>query len=57
MVGVTSYGAYVPRWRLSRGAIAEGARGEKSICNFDEDSVTKEKPPHIKQSNKRKKIA
>jgi len=40
MVGVTSYGAYVPRWRLSRGAIAEGARGEKSICNFDEDSVT-----------------
>jgi len=40
MVGVTSYGAYVPRWRLSRQAVAQGARGEKSIGNFDEDSVT-----------------
>ncbi|MFC1870156.1 hydroxymethylglutaryl-CoA synthase family protein [Chloroflexota bacterium] len=40
MVGITSYGAYVPLWRLNRGAIAKGARGEKPICNFDEDSVT-----------------
>ena len=40
MVGITSYGAYIPLWRLSRGAIAKGGRGEKPICNFDEDSIT-----------------
>ncbi|MDH5696157.1 MAG: hydroxymethylglutaryl-CoA synthase [Dehalococcoidia bacterium] len=40
MVGITSYGAYVPMLRLSREAIAKGARGEKAICNFDEDSIT-----------------
>jgi len=40
MVGITSYGAYVPLYRLSREVVARGARGEKAICNFDEDSVT-----------------
>jgi 3-hydroxy-3-methylglutaryl CoA synthase/uncharacterized OB-fold protein len=40
MVGITSYGAYVPLFRLAREAIAKGARGEKAICNFDEDSIT-----------------
>jgi hydroxymethylglutaryl-CoA synthase len=40
MVGITSYGAYVPFWRLDRSAIGEGLRGEKAIANFDEDSVT-----------------
>ncbi len=40
MVGITAYGAYVPLFRLSREAIAKGAKGEKSICNFDEDSIT-----------------
>lgn len=40
MVGITAYGAYVPLWRLSRTAITANARGEKSICNFDEDSLT-----------------
>jgi hydroxymethylglutaryl-CoA synthase len=40
MVGITSYGAYVPLYRLSREAIARGGRGEKAICNFDEDSIT-----------------
>ncbi len=40
MVGITSYGAYVPLFRLKREAIAKGARGEKPICNFDEDAVT-----------------
>ena len=40
MVGITSYGAYVPLYRLSREVIARGARGEKAICNFDEDSIT-----------------
>jgi hydroxymethylglutaryl-CoA synthase len=40
MVGITSYGAYLPLWRLSREAIAKGAGGEKAVCNFDEDSIT-----------------
>jgi 3-hydroxy-3-methylglutaryl CoA synthase len=40
MVGITAYSAYVPLWRLSREALAPGARGEKAICNFDEDSIT-----------------
>lgn len=38
MAGITSYGAYVPLFRLDRRAI--GGRGEKAICNFDEDSIT-----------------
>ena len=40
MVGITSYGAYIPYWRLDEGAISPKARGEKPICNFDEDSLT-----------------
>ena len=40
MVGITSCGAYLPLWRLSREAIAQGAGGEKAIRNFDEDSIT-----------------
>ena len=40
MAGITSYGAYVPLWRLSREAIMKGSRGEKAIRNFDEDSTT-----------------
>jgi 3-hydroxy-3-methylglutaryl CoA synthase len=40
MVGITSYGAYVPLWRLGREAIMKGLRGEKAIRNFDEDSTT-----------------
>ncbi len=40
MAGITSYGAYVPLWRLSREAILKGVRGEKAIRNFDEDSTT-----------------
>ncbi len=40
MIGISSYGAYIPFWRLSREAIAQGLRGEKAIANFDEDSVT-----------------
>ena len=39
MVGITSYGAYVPLGRLSRGAIAPGGRGEKAIGNFDRASI------------------
>lgn len=40
MVGITSYGAYVPFHRLSREAIGRGLRGEKAVANFDEDSIT-----------------
>jgi len=40
MVGITSYGAYIPFWRLSRAAMAKDAPGERAICNFDEDALT-----------------
>lgn len=45
MVGITSYGAYIPFYRLKREDIARswgGASlgGEKAVANFDEDSVT-----------------
>lgn len=51
MVGVTAFGAYIPRLRLSRkdmvasnGWIQPGlrafAKGHRSICGWDEDSVT-----------------
>ena len=51
MVGITSFGGYVPRLRLARQAIVDAhvwadpglagrARGERSMCNWDEDAVT-----------------
>ncbi|MDY7037080.1 MAG: zinc ribbon domain-containing protein [Thermodesulfobacteriota bacterium] len=40
MVGITSFGAYIPLWKLKREAISQGGRGEKSVANFDEDSLT-----------------
>ncbi|HYW05059.1 MAG TPA: OB-fold domain-containing protein [Gammaproteobacteria bacterium] len=51
VAGITSYGGYVPRLRLSRKAIADAnkwfnpslagqAVGERSMANWDEDSVT-----------------
>jgi len=51
MVGITAYGAYVPRRRLNRMAVltsmgwfAPGlmmaAAGERSFCNWDEDTLT-----------------
>ncbi len=51
MVGITSYGGYIPRLRLNRGAVyganawmAPGligsANGERSMANWDEDSLT-----------------
>lgn len=49
--GIVSFGAYIPRRRLSRAAIAEAhawalpslkglGKGEKSFCNWDEDVIT-----------------
>jgi 3-hydroxy-3-methylglutaryl CoA synthase/NAD(P)-dependent dehydrogenase (short-subunit alcohol dehydrogenase family)/putative sterol carrier protein len=51
MVGITSYGAYIPRLRLDRMSIFQSmgwfapavvmvAQGERSMCNWDEDSLT-----------------
>ena len=51
MIGITAYGAYVPRMRLDRMAIFQAmgwlapaigmvAQGERSMCNWDEDAIT-----------------
>jgi 3-hydroxy-3-methylglutaryl CoA synthase/NAD(P)-dependent dehydrogenase (short-subunit alcohol dehydrogenase family)/putative sterol carrier protein len=51
MIGITSYGAYIPRLRLARSAVcaqmgwfapalALAAGGERSMANWDEDAVT-----------------
>ena len=51
MVGITAYGAYIPRLRLSRKAAAQATgwlnpslygsgRGESALANWDEDSIT-----------------
>lgn len=45
MVGIVSYGAYIPMYRLSCDIIgkawgAAGGRGEKAVANWDEDSLT-----------------
>ncbi|MCL4468925.1 MAG: OB-fold domain-containing protein [Deltaproteobacteria bacterium] len=51
MVGIVSYGGYVPRRRLNRMSVIQEmgwyipalmmvANGERSMCNWDEDSLT-----------------
>ena len=49
MVGITSYGAYIPKYRIDRGIVykamgwlnpATYMAGEKAVANFDEDSIT-----------------
>jgi 3-hydroxy-3-methylglutaryl CoA synthase/NAD(P)-dependent dehydrogenase (short-subunit alcohol dehydrogenase family)/putative sterol carrier protein len=51
MVGIISYGAFIPRLRLERAAIFQAmgwfapallmvAQGERSMCNWDEDAIT-----------------
>jgi len=39
MVGIVSYGAYIPMHRVNL-AEAGKRRGEKAVANFDEDSIT-----------------
>ncbi|MCP4350890.1 MAG: SDR family NAD(P)-dependent oxidoreductase [Desulfobacterales bacterium] len=51
MIGITSYGAYIPRLRLNRMSVVQAmgwfapvimavSQGERSMCNWDEDSIT-----------------
>ena len=51
MIGITAYGAYLPRMRLQKKAVADAngwfdaslkglGRGEKAVCNWDEDAIT-----------------
>ena len=45
LIGITSYGAYIPIYRLSRKDIGAmwgggGGSGERSVANADEDSLT-----------------
>lgn len=40
MAGIISYGAYIPKWRMSRELLRRGLRGEKAVAGPDEDSVT-----------------
>ncbi|UCD83986.1 MAG: hydroxymethylglutaryl-CoA synthase family protein [Deltaproteobacteria bacterium] len=51
MIGITSYGANIPRLRLTRMAIFQSmgwfapaimavAQGEKAVCNWDEDALS-----------------
>ncbi len=49
-IGITGYGSYIPRLRLSRQAVAQanawyapqfaGRKGTRSMANWDEDSIT-----------------
>lgn len=40
MVGIKSFGAYVPKYRLGKETANWGSPSEKAVANFDEDSVT-----------------
>lgn len=45
MTGIVGYGAYLPSWRLQRGAITStlgsgGGRGTRSVASYDEDTTS-----------------
>ncbi|MCS7115687.1 MAG: hydroxymethylglutaryl-CoA synthase [Nitrososphaerota archaeon] len=40
MAGITSYGAYIPIWRMNRELLGKGLSGERSVAGSDEDSLT-----------------
>jgi len=40
MVGIVSYGVYIPKWRMPLDLVAKGMSGERPVAGPDEDSVT-----------------
>lgn len=48
MIGITSYGAYIPWYRMEKKVVARqmswfakgDSKGEKAVVNYDEDSIT-----------------
>jgi len=40
MVGIVSYGVYIPIWRIPLNLVTKGIPGERSVAGYDEDSVT-----------------
>ena len=40
LIGIAAYGAYVPKYRLGRDTLGWNSEQERSVANFDEDSVT-----------------
>ncbi len=40
MAGIAAFGAYVPRYRLGASTDGWNSRAERSVANFDEDSVS-----------------
>ena len=40
MTGISSFGGYVPRYRLGSESAGWESAGQRSVANFDEDSVT-----------------
>ena len=45
MIGIVSYGAYIPMWRMDREEIARAAgtlsaKGERAVASWDEDSLS-----------------
>ena len=40
MVGISSYGTYIPKFRLGKETSGWNSGYERSVANFDEDSVT-----------------
>jgi 3-hydroxy-3-methylglutaryl CoA synthase len=45
MVGILSYGVYIPKYRLSHSAVGEAwgkrsGKGERAVANYDEDTLT-----------------
>ncbi|MBC8280199.1 MAG: 3-hydroxy-3-methylglutaryl CoA synthase, partial [Chloroflexi bacterium] len=40
MAGISSFGAYVPRYRLGAESAGWESSGQRSVANFDEDSVS-----------------
>ena len=45
MIGIKSFGAYIPVYRLSEAELARAwggraGKGERSVANYDEDSIT-----------------